>query len=92
MIRRFTNIPGHLSLIRHGCIRRCTHSKSLLEELNSRGLIAQATNPGLGNALKNPTTLYCGVDPTAPSLHVGNLVTLMSVAHFHIRGHRVIPL
>ncbi|KAG9123869.1 tyrosyl-tRNA synthetase [Ceratobasidium sp. 392] len=68
-----------------------------LEELDSRGLIAQRSycsliSPELGDALRNPITLYCGVDPTAPSLHVGNLVALMNVLHFHIRGHRVIPL
>ncbi|KAG8708352.1 tyrosyl-tRNA synthetase [Ceratobasidium sp. 394] len=92
MIRRFTNIQHQLALVRHGFARRYSHSKSLLEELDSRGLIAQLTSPELGNALEKPITLYCGVDPTAPSLHVGNLVALMSVLHFHIRGHRVLPL
>lgn len=49
-------------------------------------------SPELADVLKKPTTLYCGVDPTAPSLHVGNLVALMGVLHFHIRGHKVLPL
>ncbi|KAI9025872.1 hypothetical protein CLU79DRAFT_698987, partial [Phycomyces nitens] len=36
--------------------------------------------------------IYCGVDPTARSLHLGNLVTLMGLLHFHIRGHQTIAL
>ncbi|KAF8608605.1 tyrosine-tRNA ligase [Ceratobasidium sp. AG-I] len=71
---------------------RSYHTKPILEELESRGLVAQITSPELADFLKKPTTLYCGVDPTAPSLHVGNLVALMGVLHFHIRGHKVLPL
>ncbi|KZS98464.1 hypothetical protein SISNIDRAFT_404137, partial [Sistotremastrum niveocremeum HHB9708] len=37
-------------------------------------------------------TIYCGVDPTAPSLHVGNLVPLICMLHFSLRGHNIIPL
>lgn len=36
--------------------------------------------------------MYAGIDPTAGYLHVGHLVPLLSLFHFHIRGHRVIPL
>jgi tyrosyl-tRNA synthetase len=39
-----------------------------------------------------PTAIYCGVDPTAKSLHLGNLVTLMGLLHFHVRGHQTIAL
>ena len=35
---------------------------------------------------------YCGVDPTADSLHLGNLMTLMPLIHLYIRGHTIIPL
>jgi tyrosyl-tRNA synthetase len=38
------------------------------------------------------TAIYCGVDPTAKSLHLGNFVTLMGLLHFHIRGHQTIAL
>lgn len=111
MIRRFIHTRSQLPLARHGPIRRYSHSNSLLDELQSRGLVAQITryfeetclccimiyslrflSPELGKTLNKPITLYCGVDPTAPSLHVGNLVALMSVLHFHIHGHRVLPL
>ncbi|KAF9940438.1 tyrosyl-tRNA synthetase [Modicella reniformis] len=39
-----------------------------------------------------PTAIYCGVDPTASSLHLGNLVTLLGLLHFHIKGHTAIGL
>lgn len=39
-----------------------------------------------------PITAYCGVDPTAASLHLGNLMTLMPMIHLYARGHSVIPL
>ncbi|GES78938.1 tyrosine-tRNA ligase [Rhizophagus clarus] len=44
------------------------------------------------NQVKNQTTIYCGVDPTAPSLHLGNLLTLIGLLHFNVRGHRTIAL
>ena len=37
-------------------------------------------------------TAYCGVDPTADSLHLGNLMTLMPLIHLYVRGHNIIPL
>ena len=39
-----------------------------------------------------PTTVYAGFDPTAPSLHVGNLLVLTSLLHFHRAGHQVVVL
>ena len=36
--------------------------------------------------------LYAGVDPSAESLHVGNLAVLMALLHFHLHGHKVVPL
>jgi len=48
---------------------------NLLEDLRWRGLLAQSTDEAaLLESLKKPITLYVGFDPTAPSLHVGNLV------------------
>jgi hypothetical protein len=42
--------------------------------------------------LRTPQTIYNGIDPTSNALHVGHLVPLMVLLHFHLRGHRVIPL
>ena len=39
-----------------------------------------------------PITLYCGFDPTAPSLHIGNLVQLITMRHLQRAGHRVLCL
>ena len=66
---------------------------NLLEDLRWRGLLAQATDEtALLAALKKPTTLYVGFDPTAPSLHVGNLVVLLVLRRFQLAGHNPIAL
>ena len=55
-----------------------TTSGDLLDDLKWRGLISQTTDEKeLREALKKPITLYLGTDPTAPSIHVGNLVVLL---------------
>ena len=57
-----------------------TLSSELIADLKWRGLFSQSTDEkALSEALKKPTTLYIGFDPTAPSLHVGNLVVLSFV-------------
>ena len=66
----------------------------LLDELEARGLVAQTSD---GNALRKhlaggPRTLYCGFDPTADSLHIGNLLPLMALRRFQLAGHRPILL
>ncbi len=61
-------------------------------ELTWRGLVYDATE-GLATAVAaTPVTLYCGFDPTASSLHVGNLVPIMGLAHFQRAGHSPIAL
>ena len=65
---------------------------SPLEELRWRGLLYQQTET-LGDALASgPVSAYCGFDPTASSLHVGNLVPVMGLAHLQRAGHRPIIL
>lgn len=66
----------------------------ILDELQWRGLVAQTTDEtALRTALADgPITLYCGFDPTAPSLHFGNLVQLIVLRHLQRAGHRVICL
>jgi len=64
-----------------------------LEELNWRGLVADCTDTAeLTRRLTTPTTLYCGFDPTAESLHVGNLVPLLALRRFQLLGHHPIAL
>ncbi|CAB4668884.1 unannotated protein [freshwater metagenome] len=66
---------------------------NLLEDLRWRGLLAQSTDEkALKEALSKPITLYIGFDPTAPSLHVGNLVVLLILRRFQLQGHHPIAL
>ncbi|MSO43200.1 MAG: tyrosine--tRNA ligase [Candidatus Planktophila sp.] len=66
---------------------------NLIEDLRWRGLIAQSTDEkALVEALKKPITLYIGFDPTAPSLHLGNLVVLLVLRRFQLAGHNPIAL
>ncbi|MGO8887800.1 MAG: tyrosine--tRNA ligase [Streptosporangiaceae bacterium] len=66
----------------------------IIDELGWRGLIAVSTDlDALRRALDaGPVTLYCGFDPTAPGLHIGNLVQLLTVRRFQLAGHRPIAL
>lgn len=67
---------------------------TLLEELQWRGLYADCTDSdALARRLaQGPTTLYAGFDPTADSLHVGNLVPLFAMRRFQLAGHHPIAL
>jgi tyrosyl-tRNA synthetase len=67
---------------------------TILDELAWRGLIAQSTDiEALGAAAAQPPmTVYAGFDPTAPSLHAGNLVPLLTLQRFQRAGHRPIVL
>ena len=68
--------------------------QSPLEELEQRELIAQVSDhDGLAKHLSEEVrTLYCGFDPTADSLHIGNLVPLLTLRRFQLAGHRPIAL
>jgi tyrosyl-tRNA synthetase len=65
---------------------------NIFEELEWRGLVADCTDaPALRKRLESgPVTLYAGFDPTADSLHVGNLVPLLALRRFQQFGHHPI--
>src|SRR3981081_3081372 len=67
---------------------------NVLDELRERGLVAQVSDEeGLRQAFeRGRVTLYQGFDPTATSLHTGNLVGIMALAHFQRAGHRPIAV
>ena len=67
---------------------------SVIDELKWRGLIADCTDlDGLTKLLsEKEVTLYCGFDPTADSLHVGNLIPLLTLRRFQVMGHHVLAL
>ncbi|HWM33636.1 MAG TPA: tyrosine--tRNA ligase [Pseudolysinimonas sp.] len=64
------------------------------EELNWRGLVHVSTDPGQLKELLagEPITFYCGFDPTAPSLHLGNLVQLLTMRRIQLAGHKPLGL
>lgn len=65
-----------------------------LDMLRARGFVAQVSDEqGLRDAFENGrVTLYQGFDPTATSLHTGNLVGIMALAHLQRAGHRPIAI
>src|SRR6476620_5122203 len=73
--------------------RRDTDAVNALDVLRERGFVNQVSDEaGLRAALEAPVTVYCGYDPTRDSLQVGNLVTIMMLAHLQRSGHRPIAL
>ena len=65
---------------------------NFVEELKWRGLINNIM-PGTEEQLnKEMTSAYVGIDPTADSLHIGHLVSIMMLKHFQRAGHRPIAL
>ncbi|MBK9291591.1 MAG: tyrosine--tRNA ligase [Bacteroidetes bacterium] len=66
--------------------------KNFVEELRWRGMIHDLT-PGTEDQLnKEMTAAYVGIDPTADSLHIGHLVSIMMLKHFQLCGHKPIAL
>ena len=65
---------------------------NFVEELSWRGMIHDMM-PGLEEQLKKEmTSAYVGIDPTADSLHIGHLVSVMMLKHFQLSGHKPIAL
>jgi tyrosyl-tRNA synthetase len=74
-----------------GTMAKRNHAqRNVIDVLKERGLLSQITESDLSQAATEPLSVYCGFDPTAPSLHIGNLVPVMALAHFQRCGHRPI--
>jgi tyrosyl-tRNA synthetase len=69
-------------------------TQALLDDLEWRGLIHQSTDREalIKDLEAGPVSFYLGFDPTAPSLHVGNLVVLLVMRRFQLSGHKPLPL
>ena len=69
-------------------------TNELIEDLKWRGLLYQTTDEeSLSELLnKESISLYCGVDPTADSLHIGHIVPFLTLRRFQKHGHRPIVL
>ena len=62
--------------------------KNFIEELRWRGMLHDMMPGTEEQLLKEPTTAYVGIDPTADSLHIGHLVSIMMLAHLQKCGHK----
>jgi tyrosyl-tRNA synthetase len=67
-------------------------TKNFVEELKWRGMIHQSMPGTEEQLMKEQTNGYIGFDPTADSLHIGNLVQIMSLVHFQRCGHKPFAL
>jgi tyrosyl-tRNA synthetase len=91
--RRFSSWPDGTQIAQYGLeIQGALTSlaaMNILDELRWRGLVADCTDPAALAARVNEKaiTLYAGFDPSADSLHVGNLVPLLGLRRFQLRGH-----
>ncbi|MEG0313893.1 MAG: tyrosine--tRNA ligase [Erysipelotrichaceae bacterium] len=67
--------------------------KDIFEDLKWRGLVKSCTDEeGMKNRLKTPIKVYCGFDPTADSMHIGNLQSIMLLRRFQDAGHTPVAL
>jgi tyrosyl-tRNA synthetase len=71
-----------------------TSAESLLDDLDARGLVHDTTDRDAlaARLAEGPISLYYGCDPTADSLHVGNLIGLLVLRRFQDAGHRPVAL
>jgi tyrosyl-tRNA synthetase len=67
-------------------------ASSLLDALRAREMLHQHSEGLVEHLARGPISAYCGFDPTAPSLHVGNLVPAMGLLRVVEAGHRAIAL
>ena len=65
---------------------------NVMTTLSERGFVSQKSDAELENKLEKSATLYAGFDPTADSLHIGNLLQIMLLSQFQQHGHRPIAL
>ncbi|KIY50332.1 tyrosyl-tRNA synthetase [Fistulina hepatica ATCC 64428] len=75
-------------------LRGVSSAPPLIHELVERGMVWDVSRKEEleASVQRKKHTVYAGVDPTAPALHVGHLLPLITLLHFHLRGHTVIPL
>jgi tyrosyl-tRNA synthetase len=60
---------------------------NVVEYLNKRGFVENLSSKQIESLVGEPTKVYVGFDPTADSLHLGNLIGIMVLAHFQRFGH-----
>ncbi|GAA5852213.1 hypothetical protein JCM9279_006934 [Rhodotorula babjevae] len=90
LIRSYTAAapPARASRSFASTVRR----RNVVNELEQRGMLAELTSQRARQHVESPTTVYLGVDPSARSLHVGNLLALIGLLHFRLQGHNAVAL
>ncbi|KAJ3005912.1 tyrosyl-tRNA synthetase [Thoreauomyces humboldtii] len=86
---------SHLATSAQRCIHTATQlaSTPVIARMQERGLIQAMSSPSIAQTFEaRKHTLYTGFDPTATSLHVGNLLMIVGMLHFQAAGHRAIAL
>lgn len=66
--------------------------KNIYDILDERGLIKDVTDESIKTRVNDPITLYCGFDPTGPTLHIGHLFPIILLKHFENAGHNPIAV
>jgi len=67
--------------------------ENIIDDLNYRGLIEQYSDEAkIRELLSSPQTIYCGFDPSASSMHLGNFVMISLLMRFQRAGHRIIAV
>lgn len=66
--------------------------KNIYDILDERGLIKDVTDEAIKDRVNDPITLYCGFDPTGPTLHIGHLFPIILLKHFENAGHNPIAV
>jgi tyrosyl-tRNA synthetase len=67
--------------------------ENIIDDLNYRGLVEQYSNEEkVKELLSKPTTIYCGFDPSAASMHLGNFVMISLLMRFQRAGHRIVAV
>ena len=67
-------------------------TKNFIKELQWRGMIHDVMPGTEEHLMENMRSAYVGIDPTADSLHIGHLVSVMMLKHFQLCGHKPIAL
>ncbi|KAJ2355994.1 tyrosyl-tRNA synthetase, partial [Coemansia sp. RSA 2618] len=91
MLRSAAGRHSRAYVVRFWLQRRHVHN-NVVETLRERHFVQAVTSEDITKRVQSPVAVYCGVDPTASSLHLGNMVTLMGLLHFSLAGHQAIPL
>lgn len=84
--------PGLLSKVQLGTSEENTMNNNVIGILQERGFIDAMTSEELKIKAASPLKVYCGFDPTADSLHLGNMVAIMGLAWFQRSGHTPVAL